>query len=108
MYLFIIIHNNSHNTYINGKIHKNDDFKTHLKIGAIIIQIMTNYRPVTRTSKRGSIKRHNDIDWIFYATVQVNQVSYSCTKRTLDEAEEWIENIYKQHWVPRAKKSSKR
>lgn len=68
---------------------------------------MTYYRPVVRTTKRGSIKRHNDIDWIFYASVQVNHETYNCTTRTLEEAETWIENTYNEHYVPRVKKSQK-
>lgn len=50
---------------------------------------MTQYRKVVRTTKGGSIKQHYDIDWIFYASIEVKGIFYSTTTRTLEEAEKW-------------------
>jgi hypothetical protein len=63
---------------------------------------MTRYRKVERTTKGGSIKQHWDIDWIFYASVEMNHEWYSCTTKTLEEAEAWIAEIKRNNKVVRA------
>jgi predicted Fe-S protein YdhL (DUF1289 family) len=56
---------------------------------------MTKYRPVIRTCKYGSIKRHADLDWVYYAQFSISykgeRIFFSKTTRTLEEAEQWIE-----------------
>lgn len=69
---------------------------------------MTKYRKVERTTKGGSIKQHFDIDWIYYASVEVNGIFYSTTTRTLHEAEEWIEKTRYENFSKRAPKSKKK
>ncbi len=63
---------------------------------------MTRYRKVERTTKGGSIKQHLDIDWIFYASVEINGDCYNCTTRTLEEAEAWIAETKRNNKVGRA------
>lgn len=63
---------------------------------------MTRYREVERTTKWGSVKRHWDIDYIFYATIQINKKVFYCTTRTLEEAETWIEETKRNNKVVRA------
>lgn len=53
---------------------------------------MTQYRKVVRTTKGGSIKQHYDIDWIFYASIQIKGVWYSTITKTLEEAEKWCKD----------------
>jgi len=72
------------------------------------IVIMTKYRQVERTTQGGNIVQHFDIDWIYYAKVRVQDVTYSCTTRTLQEAEEWIAQTRLEKFAPRMPKSSKK
>lgn len=74
---------------------------------------MTRYRAVTRTGKYGSIKQHADIDFIYYAQfcLKINGEPhcFSKTTRTLEEAEQWIENNREKQkidfgWKPRSYK----
>lgn len=70
--------------------------------------IMTKYRQVERTTKGGSILQHYDIDWIYYAKLCVHNVWFSCTTRTLQEAEEWIAQTRRDNYAPRLPKCSKK